>query len=377
MRYPEGRYIELEGTGVQSVLFVIDQLASGGAPRSVLKLARAMRDQGVSVTLMSLSERLGLTVPEGVEVCVVPFTPRSRGEKLHRYQLHARRLDAYLAEHPASFDLVVANLHQAHQVVSRSCLADRAWLCIRSDPLQELIASQRGWRRWVKRFKVRRLYSHKRLIVLSETNRQSLAAIGCHPREVRVIPNIVDLARLQTLMEAPIAEREWAEQDFCLYVGRLAMTQKRLDRLLRGYLASASRLPLVLIGDGDRAGVEREVHRLGLEGRVTLLGARDNPYPYMRRASLLLLSSDFEGLPNVLLEALACGTPVVSTDCLSGPSDILQGELARGLVPLGDDQAFGAAMSDLLSDPPTIPPMLLHSYAPESVLARYRGLAGD
>ncbi|MFG6176970.1 glycosyltransferase [Halomonas sp. THAF12] len=362
---------------MQSVLFVIDQLASGGAPRSVLKLARAMRDEGVSVTLMSLSDRLGLPVPEGVEVCVVPFVPRNRSEKLHRYQLHAHRLDTYLADHPASFDLVVANLHQAHQVVSRSCLADRAWLCIRSDPRQELIASQRGWRRWVKRLKVRRLYSRQRLIVLSETNRQSLAAIGCRPRDVQVIPNIVNLSGLQALMEAPVAEREWAEQDFCLYVGRLAMAQKRLDRLLRGYLASGTRLPLVLIGDGDRAGVEREVHRLGLEGRVILLGARDNPYPYMRRARLLLLSSDYEGLPNVLLEALACGTPAVSTDCLSGPSDILQGELARGLVPLGDDEAFGAAVSDLLSNPPAIPPMLLHAYAPESILSRYRALVDN
>ncbi|MBB3232281.1 glycosyltransferase [Halomonas stenophila] len=362
---------------MQRVLFVIDQLASGGAPRSVLKLTRAMLAQGVSVTLVALSERLGLDVPEGAEVRVVPFTPRGRREKLHRYRLHARRLDAFLAEHPASFDLVVANLHQAHQVVSRSCLADRAWLCIRSDPRQELLSNKQGWRRRIKRRKVCRLYGDKRLIVLSETNRQSLASIGCRPREVRVIPNVMELERLQVMMRDPIAEPEWAGRDFCLYVGRLAMTQKRLDRLLRGYLASGTDLPLVLIGDGDRASVEREIHALNLEDRVTLLGARDNPYPYMRRARLLMLSSDYEGLPNVLLEALACGTPVVSTDCLSGPSDILQGELRRGLVPLDDVEAFGAAMSDLLADPPAIPAALIEPYTPASIVARYRALGDD
>lgn len=356
------------------VLLVIDQLASGGAPRSVLKLTRALLESDIRVSLISLSDRLGLPIPNGAEQHVVPFTPHKRWEKLRRYQLHARRLDDFLASRGTSYDLVVSNLHQAHQVVSRSTLAKRAWYCLRSDPWQELLSNKRGWRRGVKRHKVRRLYDNKRIIALSRTNLESLQRIGSRPEETRVIPNVLEVKRIHELMKESIAEPELQSTGFCLFVGRLNFRQKRLDRLLEGYLASGVDLPLVLIGDGESERLQREVARLGLQDRVLALGARNNPYPYMRRAAALLLSSDYEGLPNVLLESLACGTPVVSTDCLSGPRDILVDDLARGLVPLEDTQAFGNAIRDIIDHPPAIRDEHIYPYRPETVSSAYRSL---
>ncbi|MDI5891864.1 glycosyltransferase [Halomonas rhizosphaerae] len=356
------------------VLLVIDQLASGGAPRSVLKLTRALLDSHIRVSLISLSDRVGLPIPEGAEWHVVPFTSANRWEKLRRYQLHARRFDDFLARQETPFDLVVANLHQAHQVVSRSTLAKQAWYCIRSDPWQELLSNKRGWRRGIKRHKVRRLYDSKRIIALSRTNLESLERIGSQPQATRVIPNVLQVENIHRLMQARIAEPELQDTDFCLFVGRLNFRQKRLDRLLEGYLASGVDLPLVLIGDGEDERLQQEVIRLGLQDRVRALGGRNNPYPYMRRASVLLLSSDYEGLPNVLLESLACDTPVVSTDCLSGPRDILVGELARGLVPLEDTQAFGRAIRDITDHPPTIRHEHIAPYLPQTVAAAYREL---
>ena len=356
------------------VLLVIDQLASGGAPRSVLKLTRALLDSNIKVTLISLSDRLGLPVPDGAESHVVPFTPGNRWEKLRRYQLHAKRLDAFLTKHKASFDLVVSNLHQAHQVVSRSTLATQAWYCLRSDPWQELLSNKQGWRRQVKRHKVRRLYDNKRIIVLSRTNLESLERIGSQPEATRVIPNVLEVERIHSLMKESITEPELLDTGFCLFVGRLNFRQKRLDRLLEGYRASGVDLPLVLIGDGENERVQQEVARLGLQDRVWALGARDNPYSYMRRATALLLSSDYEGLPNVLLESLACGTPVISTDCLSGPRDILMGDLARGLVPLEDTQAFGKAIRDIIDHPPTITDAHIFPYRPQTISAAYQSL---
>lgn len=358
------------------VLLVIDQLASGGAPRSVLKLTRALLESHIRVSLISLSDRVGLSIPEGAECHVVPFTPASRWEKLHRYKLHARRLDDFLSRHATPFDLVVSNLHQAHQVVSRSSLGKKAWYCLRSDPWQELLSNKQGWRRGIKRHKVRRLYDNKRIIALSRTNLESLERIGSRPEATRVIPNVLEVERIHRLMKEPVVEPELQNTGFCLFVGRLNFRQKRLDRLLEGFLASGVDLPLVLIGDGESERLQQEVTRLGLQDRVWALGARENPYPYMRRASALLLSSDYEGLPNVLLESLACGTPVVSTDCLSGPRDILVGDLARGLVPLEDTEAFGKAIRDVIDHPPTIEHHHIAPYQPEAVAAAYRALMG-
>ncbi|SFT81659.1 glycosyltransferase [Halomonas saccharevitans] len=359
------------------VLLVIDQLASGGAPRSVLKLTRALLESHIRVSLISLSDRVGLPIPEGAECHVVAFTPSTRWEKLHRYKIHARRLDDFLSSHMTPLDLVVSNLHQAHQVVSRSSLAKQAWYCLRSDPWQELLSNKRGWRRQLKRHKVRRLYDNKRIIALSRTNLESLDRIGSQPDATRVIPNVLEVERIHKLMEESVAEPALQDTGFCLFVGRLNFRQKRLDRLLEGYLASGIELPLVLIGDGESKRLQQEVTRLDLQDRVWALGSRDNPYPYMKRASALLLSSDYEGLPNVLLESLACGTPVVSTDCLSGPRDILVGDLARGLVPLEDTEAFGKAIRDVIDHSPSIEPNHISPYMPETVSAAYHELIGE
>ncbi|MBB3143485.1 glycosyltransferase [Halomonas organivorans] len=355
-------------------LFLVDQLASGGAPRSVLKVTRALVASGVRVTLVALSDRLGLPVPEGAEVHVVAFTPKGRWQKLHRYRLHAKHLDDFLKTQGNTYDLVVSNLHHAHQVTRRSCLAEQAWLCIRSDPWQELLSNKHGWRRIIKRIKVRRLYDDRRVIALTRTNLESLARIGSRPRQAEVIPNVLDVARIHELMGQPHNDKALEGTDYCVYVGRLNMRQKRLDRLLQAYRASELSLPLVLIGNGDHLAVEQEIAKWGLQERVWMLGARDNPYPYMHQAKALLLASDYEGLPNVLLEALACGTPVVSTDCLSGPRDILTGELADGLVPLDDIQAFARAIRASVEHPPHIPDNVVDAYKPAAIAARYRAL---
>ncbi|MCF7985231.1 MAG: glycosyltransferase, partial [Thiohalocapsa sp.] len=87
----------------------------------------------------------------------------------------------------------------------------------------------------------------------------------------------------------------------------------------------------------------------GVAGDVELAGFHDNPYAFMARAALFVLSSRWEGFGIVLAEALACGTPVVSTDCPSGPAEILDGSRHQRLVPVGDSDALAAAMADALS----------------------------
>ncbi|MBA2779002.1 glycosyltransferase [Halomonas kenyensis] len=345
----------------------------------MLKLTRALLAKQVEVTLVSLSNNVTLPIPDGARLIVAPFSPKGRWQKLHRYRLQAKVLNEAISEPSHHFDLVVANLHHAHQVVTRSRFADQAWLCIRTDPWQELIASQQGWRKAIKRLKVKALYSGRKLIVLTEGNIASLARAGVHAKETKVIPNPLELERIHQLMDKPLPEPELEETPFCVYVGRLDMRQKRLDRLLEGYKKSKVTLPLVIIGDGERQDLqELKYHaaELGLQPRIRLLGHRANPYPYMRHASALLLSSDYEGLPNVVIEALACGTPVVSTDCPTGPRDLLQGDLAKGLVPREDTERFAEAVRDILGDPPDITEETLAEFAPEHIASRYLALAG-
>ena len=122
---------------------------------------------------------------------------------------------------------------------------------------------------------------------------------------------------------------------------------------------------LLLIGKGPTFdAVHSRVVTLGLTDKVIFLGQTENPHKYVAKSQCFILSSDYEGFPNVILEALACGTPVISTDCLTGPREIVAptkedpipaGTVFYGeygvLVPVSDVKALAAAMDEMMNDP--------------------------
>ena len=139
---------------------------------------------------------------------------------------------------------------------------------------------------------------------------------------------------------------------FTLFVGRLDRHTKGLDILLAAHAAlPATRLPLVIAGEGpDRAWLEAEIMRLGLKD-VYCLGWLGDPAPYYRLASLLVVSSRFEGWSNVLMEAMGAGCPVVATDCPYGPAEILGPAHRAQLSPVADVAALAANMARVLAMP--------------------------
>ena len=94
------------------------------------------------------------------------------------------------------------------------------------------------------------------------------------------------------------------------------------------------------------------IRKMGLQEKVSLPGWVSNPYAFMSRASMFVLSSKFEGLGNVLIEAMACGCPCVSTNCPAGPAEILDNGRFGPLVPVGNDSALAKAMERVLDSPP-------------------------
>lgn len=139
-----------------------------------------------------------------------------------------------------------------------------------------------------------------------------------------------------------------------LAVGRLTV-QKDYPTLIRAFarIRATRTAHLVILGDGrQRHRLKKLVHKLKLAEDVAFLGYVDNPFAWMSKAAVLVLSSAWEGLPGVIIEALACGCPVVSTDCPSGPREILQDGRIGPLVPVHDDSALAAAILQVLSSPP-------------------------
>lgn len=145
-----------------------------------------------------------------------------------------------------------------------------------------------------------------------------------------------------------------ADVPLILAVGRLTI-QKDYPTLIRAFaqVRAIRAAHLAILGEGrQRSGIEKLVHELGLHADVALLGQVDNPFAWMSKAAVFVLSSAWEGLPGVLIEALACGCPVVSTDCPSGPREILEDGAIGPLVPVYDDHALAAAILTVLATPP-------------------------
>lgn len=178
--------------------------------------------------------------------------------------------------------------------------------------------------------------------------------LGIDASRVKVIYNPVVDDALLVKAKQPL-EHPWFKQGeppVVLGVGRLT-EQKDFEKLIRAYaLVRAKRVVrLMILGEGKlRLQLETLVSQLGLKDDVALPGFVDNPFVYMARAAVFVLSSRSEGLPTVLIEAMACGAPVVSTDCPSGPREILEGGKWGLLVPVGNVSTLAQAMALTLDE---------------------------
>jgi glycosyltransferase involved in cell wall biosynthesis len=181
--------------------------------------------------------------------------------------------------------------------------------------------------------------------------------LGWPPQRIEVAPNPTITPEVLALAETPL-EHSWfaaGAPPVILGMGRLE-PQKDFPTLLRAFalVRRGQAARLIILGEGkQRAALEQLAADLGIAADVQLPGFMPNPYHYLQRARLFVLSSAWEGSPNSLTEALALGTPLASTDCPSGPREILEDGRHGPLVPVGDVDALAAAMARTLAHPPS------------------------
>jgi glycosyltransferase involved in cell wall biosynthesis len=218
---------------------------------------------------------------------------------------------------------------------------------VRETSTPSIIAARaRTWTNWLQLALVRALYRFAdHIIAPSEGVRNDLTATLHLPvRMVHVIRNPVSFDLIDRQGAEPVAHPLFVEPaaPVILGVGRLSR-QKDFATLIHAFssVRRTTVAKLVILGDGEQRGdLEDLVERLGLLDDVLFAGFVENPYAYLSRSSVYVLSSPSEGLPNTLLEALAMGIPAVATDCPSGPAEILEGGRWGRLVPVGDSVAM-------------------------------------
>ncbi len=194
------------------------------------------------------------------------------------------------------------------------------------------------------------------VVAVSQGVANDLKKLSLRSNNIKVIYNPIVTPELTKNVHKSL-EHPWfatGEPPVILGVGRLNQ-QKDFLTLIRAFAKVRQQLParLIILGEGEeRSSLELLVKELNLNNDVALPGFVDNPYIYMAKAAVLVLSSGWEGFGNVLVEAMAVGTPVVATDCPSGPAEILENGKYGALVPVGDENKMAEAIIETIHYPP-------------------------
>ncbi len=222
------------------------------------------------------------------------------------------------------------------------------------------------------------LHFAERIVVPSQGVADDVLHITGVPRDrVRVIYNPVS-SDVSLLAKAPVAHPFLERGVPVLVAAGKLKPQKDFETLLRAFRIARDAKPmrLIILGEGDATPLRARAAELGIASDVDWPGYVENPYTYFGRASVYVLSSAWEGFPNVLIEALACGCPVVSTDCPSGPAEILAGGKYGKLVPVGAAGDLAKAILETLEAPPPAEHLVARSreFSMERALDAYEEL---
>ena len=327
-----------------TLLLLSITLNKGGAERFASTLLVHLDRAKVKPSLCLLRKDVGYPLPDDVPYGVLEY---HRPTQLFRA---VRRLRGLIEQfHP---DVVLSNGAATGIVAGmalRRCRADPAWIArIDNNPKYH----DTGLRKFI----LKRVYRRADGFVVN--SRGVLGDLEArYPftrKKAQVIWNPTDFARIDALAEQPPAHSADPGVPVVIAVGRL-FPQKRLDLLVEAFarVLRALRAELWICGDGpERHKIERMVAHLTLGPSVRILGHCPNPFPLMRQAAIYALSSDYEGLPNALIEAQGLGLPAVSTRCPHGPEEIVEDGKTGLLTPVGDARELAEALTKLLSNEP-------------------------
>lgn len=362
----------------QHVLFIIDGLPGGGAENVTLALAKGISQRGYRVTLLSLSKRRDYEIPAGIDYVVDHDNCQGPLRKLTELSRRAASLDKQLsalfskAGTPA---LVISSLHKTDRIVVRSKVlqACNVWHCVHGMLSRSYLGNKTGLRRWLKQRKMQQVYKHRQMIAVSDAVGNDLVQqLGILPTRLITIYNPFDIPEIE---QRANAANPFAGLDYVLHVGRFHQV-KRHDRLLAAFAQAKLPGKLVLIGQGESsimATIQQKINALSLHDQVILAGFQQNPLPAIKGARLVALSSDSEGLPTVLIEALICHTPIVSTHCPGGVAEIMTGELAVYMAEMST-----ASLAEKLrlawDSPPVITPEIYRKFDRECIIDKYLAL---
>ena len=374
---------------MKNICFIIDSLSGGGAERVVLTLAKEIHKLKHKVHIVILENKISYEIDgKSFQLHILTQDRKLSNNKFWNKVLLSKKLKIMILDletQYGDFDLIVSNLEDSDKTSSMARLHN-LYHCYHismqhflKDKTKHKVFVKHLYRKLKENTRHKNLYNNSNMIAVSKGVKEDILNFGVKPKKIVSIYNPFDIEEIRK--KSLETDENIPKEKYIINVSRFS-TQKRHDILIKAYANSKIEHKLVLAGTTDKPADEQNlinlkklIHSLNIENRVIFTGFVNNPYAWIKNAELFVLSSDLEGLANVLVESLIVNTMVVSTDCPYGPSEVLSGDLKSFLSPTGDVNALSKNIVRALKQPVKITEEHISKFHSEIIAKQYLALA--
>lgn len=355
---------------MKKIVFAINDLQGSGAERYVTTLYSALTEMGHECHIICFKKVVELSLDS--ELRIHHFQMPSWYSAIPRKQrdvLASRKLDQFVLDKIGTPDLLLSNLMSSDRLFCHSQLPN-VHLVIHINFSADHLAGLSSKEKKEKLARLGRVYHKKPCVCVGQGVKDDFDQVMKPTIPTVRIYNPVDVEFLnKSATEYPVEPK-----DYIVHIGKFKPV-KRHDLLLNAYKHSEVSNSVVLLGKGKtETEIGKLANKLNITEKVIFAGFQSNPYPYLDKAKLMVVSSDYEGFSIAILEAIALGIPVVSTDCPSGPREILP---PKNLVPVNDPVQLGIKIKEAIADPEHYKVPFSEVFSAEYAANEYLKLAGN
>jgi len=357
------------------ILFILKALEGRGAERMATTLASAYADMGYRIHILCLEATQDMLLDIRVQYHIVPYDEVFPEQNLdpestqaQAYKSVAKRIDTYVFSQIGVPDLILANIYKINWIMAYSQLPNIVNVlhtALSKQFQNQLLAAPIQTINHLKR-----VYGAHLCSCVSKGAYQDLIDIIGDITKTTTIYNPCDVTGINTKAAASSHLEHFGlvDKEYVIHVASFDSMKGHRD-LLQAYAKTARKLPLVLVGKGRlEAEIKQLAVQLNISNSIKFLGFQTNPYPLIRSAALMVLTSKFEGFGYVIVEAQALGVPVISTDCPFGPRELLP---EQNLIAVGDIDGLAILIDQAIDNPTDYIVPLNQQLLPEHIARQY------